>query len=200
MTKEKVKTFFQYRMWLVLLIFLFTFVSFYWILHALNAYKPEEKFSLFAECYGLNDKESFDSIDKLLEDKKIPEFNYYLYSPDNKDIASYYSKFGSKSDLIILKESDLDEMEDTITNNFMILDDMLDGSYQYYKYTTNSYALKVYSYNDDSYNQTIKLSSMLNFENESQDNYYLLINNKSVHFNKKTTAGYLVLDSLLTKE
>ena len=41
---------------------------------------------------------------------------------------------------------------------------------------------------------------MLNFENESQDNYYLLINNKSVHFNKKTTAGYLVLDSLLTKE
>ncbi len=199
-TTEKIKTFLQYRMWLILLIFLFTFVSFYWVLHAINAYKPEEKFSIFAECYGVKNQETFDSIDQMLNEKKVPSFQYYLYSPEDKDIASYYSRFGVESDIVILKEKDLLEMEDTIMDHFMILNDVLDASYanyEYYSYESHHYALKVFSKNDDVYNQKITLTTVLNFTSQNQEDYYLLINHKSVHFSKKTSVGYEVINALL---
>lgn len=200
MKKSKVKLFITNHIWLILAIFLFSFALSYWVITLENRYKKDEKFSIFVESWGINNEKLFKDIEEEIKEK-ISSFNYYCYAPDDINIASYYSRFGNESDILILKESDLIESKEGIKSTFLILDEKILNicdRESFYVYEDYKYGIKIYDNNDVSYNKNNPISSDYIFDKEDES-FYLLVNKKSVHFGKDKEIGYKVLKSLLHK-
>lgn len=204
MNKEKVLRFIQMKGWSLILIFLLSFVGWYYLLGSINEYKKEEVFSIFTESYGIkNDK----LLDPLLDEYKehgIQKLNHYNFSSNDSHIADYYQRFGESSDLVILNEQELIDMKEFVSTKYYSKDEVLNyfpewtSEYQFYSYQEIYCGLKIYDKNDSRYNAKFNFNSFLEFENENNpQSYYLMINRSSVHFNNDSLLGRNITRDIL---
>lgn len=188
MKNARLKDYLTYSWYIVLLVSLFSYALSYYLVSYVNEYERTEIFSLFVTSYEVKD----DTLEQKIHEKYISyginKVEIYNYSYDDKDISSYYSSFGEKSDLIILYESDLKDMEKGIKERFKPLNEY-SVEYQTYKYEEVSYGIKI----DDK----MSLSSCFEFKGKINDDSYILINNTSPHFTASDSIGYHILNDLL---
>jgi len=175
--------------WLSLIFIIVSYVAWYWSITTIDEVKPYEKINFFIESYGLKDNTLSSDVVSRLSAKGVVESNLYCYSPKDASISSYYTKFGTESDFIILYQSDLDTMFQNVSST-SVLSSFLSftadfkaaavptSDYQYYAVRGQDYALKLYDANDASYNALHPFANLINFtlEGASAESSYLLLN------------------------
>ena len=194
--KTKLKDYLTYSWYIVLLVAVLSYTLSYYLVSYVNEYKREEVFSMFVTSYGIKDNSLEDRIyDKYFGDG-INKVNIYNFSYEDEDISSYYANFGEKSDLVILYESDLEEMGEYIENKFVQLNEYMD-EYSTYSYEDKAYGILI---NDNKNSGSSFLSSCFEFDGKIDKPSYLLINKTSPHFTSKDSIGYNILNDLLKGE
>lgn len=194
--KTKLKDYLTYSWYIVLLVAVLSYTLSYYLVSYVNEYKREEVFSMFVTSYGIKDNSLEDRIyDKYVGDG-INKVNIYNFSYEDEDISSYYANFGEKSDLVILYESDLEEMGEYIENKFVQLNEYMD-EYNTYSYEDKAYGILI---NDNKNSGSSFLSSCFEFDGKIDKPSYLLINKTSPHFTFKDSIGYNILNDLLKGE
>lgn len=188
MKNARLKDYLTYSWYIILLVSLFSYALSYYLVSYVNEYERTEVFSLFVTSYEIKDNTLEQKIHEKYISYGINKVEIYNYSYDDKDISSYYSSFGEKSDLIILYESDLKDMEKGIKEKFKPIDEY-SVECQTYKYEEVSYGIKIAD--------TMYLSSCFEFKGKINNDSYILINNTSPHFTTSDSIGYHILNDLL---
>lgn len=193
---NQIKDYLTYSWYVILLISVLSYALSYYLVSYVNEYSRNEIFSIFVTSYGIKDNSLKNKIKEKYISFGIEQVNVYNFSYEDKNISSYYSNFGVKSDLIILYEKDLDDMKNYIQDYYLSMNEY-SNNYQMYKYEDNSYGIKIYEEN----NQEISyLNEWFNFDGEIKSSSYILINNKSPHFDTFSSIGYNILNDLLKGE
>lgn len=200
--------------WLSLIFIIVSYVAWYWSITTIDEVKPYEKINFFIESYGLKDNTLSSDVVSHLSAQGVVESNLYCYSPKDASISSYYTKFGTESDFIILYQSDLDTMFQNVSST-SVLSSFLPFStdfkavavptsdYQYYAVNSQDYALKLYDASDATYNALHPFSNLINFtlEGMSGESSYLLLNaatpNYAPYQNGTTGNAVLALNYFL---
>ena len=184
--KKKIFNFLQYYSWVCLVIFILSFTSWYLILNAIDSVKQYEKIQIFSSCYGLKNKKFSDELREYLKDDKVLEIDTYTYNPYDSNISKYYDKFGYSSDLVILREQDLLDMKETVSINYLPIDDeylkyITSNNLDYFAYESKNYGIEIYNHSKDE----LEFENLFEFKVENKtDNYYLMINNSSINIGK----------------
>jgi hypothetical protein len=196
--RNKKSHFFTYYFYIIILVVTLSFTLSYYCLNLKFTYKKNQIFNFFTLSYQtLDDNQIIDKLASLYQDD-IKEFNLYNFTSSNKNLTSYYTRFGASADLLILSSDDLSDMDEVIKENFIPLDNLhLDSFYQYYTFDEVNYGIKVYQKGDETYNVQTSFSSCFDFASDGKDAYYLLININSLHFQTSDDIGYAILDSYL---
>ena len=205
-SKEGFKTYLTYFGWTVLVLAILLWAGFYFIFRQMYAAKPYEQLTFFYAAYGLKDESFHNKMQKDLEDKSCYEVNYYDYSRIDKKIYEYYSSVKDNCDFLIFSEQDLVDMKEVVKSEFKVLDENLikeinlPSYYSFFDYEGLNYGIKLIDKNDDSYNNQTKFNHLIKSSlNENSDSFYLLINQKSVNFDKENEhiLGYSGLEYYL---
>lgn len=210
--KNKIKNFFTYYSFVVILALIFFSAIFYVINY--NLYKPKnyEKINFFIEASDAINRNYGNDLEKrLIDDTKesnhpIYEVNYYLFSANNSDLTSYYEKFGKESDILILKEEDVKDLKDNdiLNESFININSNMNeriNTFAFDTYTDNSnnvYGYYVYKQNDSEYNSKFNFDKV--FSIIDTYNYIMLFNVNSINFlddfnqTHLTSNGYIALE------
>lgn len=175
--------------WLGLVFIIVSYVAWYWSITTIDEVKPYEKINFFIESYGLKDNTLASDVVSRLSSKGVVEINLYCYSPKDASISSYYTKFGTESDFIILYQSDLDTMFQNVSSTSVLssfvpftadfkAEAVPTSDYQYYVVSGQDYALKLYDADDVTYNALHPFANLINFtlDGASAESSYLLLN------------------------
>lgn len=201
-TKEMIGNFLQSRGWLMIMVLLLSYTGWYYVLNALNEYKKEEVFTLFTESYGVKNEAIISNLQNDFKEHGILKIEHYDFSPNRSNIGDLYTRFGADSDVLILKEKDLVDMEDVIGEVFYTTSEVLSyfpnwSQYEFYTDSEISCGLKVYDSENKNYNQNLKFDQFLNFENaETPESFYLLINRGSIHFEAIADVGVDIMNKI----
>jgi len=181
--------------WLCLIFIIVSYVAWYWPITAIDAIKSSEKINFFVESYGLKENTLSSDIVSRFSSKGVVESNLYCYSPKDASISTYYTKFGTESDFIILYQSDLDTMfqnvsSTSVLSSFLPFTSELKSAaisqndYAYYPVNGADYALKVFDASDPTYNTLHPFSNLINFitDGVTAESSYLLLNAKTPNF------------------
>ena len=202
----KAKSFFYYYGWAILVFFGIFFLTFFLIFQAMFHVKRTEKIDIFIAAYGLKNNDVNTQIEKEFKDKGLVEFNIYSYLADDPNTANYFSANGEKADFVIFSETDIVDMQEYVTYNYMDVSTLVSEVPSLSKYETyidNGVArgIKLFDKTDTSYNETHTFNNWIEFSKEGKENdsYYLLIDNESENFDKDNNhiLGYQVLEYLL---
>ena len=202
----KAKSYFYYYGWTIVVFFGVFFLVFFLIFQAMFHVKRYEKIDLFIAAYGLNDGEYNEKIEKEFKDKGLIEFNIYSYMADDVNTANYFSANGEKADFVIFSESNILDMKEYISYNYLDLalikaDIPSISSYESYLDNGVERGIKIFDGVNTSYNETHKFSNFIEFNKEGKESesYYLLIDNETENFDKENNhiLGYEVLEYLL---
>lgn len=194
--------------WLSLIFIIVSYVAWFWSITTLDEVKSYEKINFFIESYGLRDNTLSSDIVSRFSSKGVVESNLYCYSPKDASISTYYTKFGTESDFIILYQSDLDTMfqnvsSTSVLSSFVPFTSELKAAavptndYHYFSVSSQDYALKLYDANDASYNALHPFTKLIDFTSEgtTAESSYLLLNSSTPNFApyQSGTTGNAVL-------
>lgn len=185
LTKRKFKRYIEYNWIIMIVIFIASYVFFFYTLNYIDAYKDFEKLNLFIVAESLKDLDLEDDLKK--QDERILQYNLYLYHPDLAELYTLYQAFGEESDILVLSYQDLHDMSYAVKETFFEIsgefeESLLDGvpTLDCFYYEENSYGLKIFDHDDESYNAKYHFEDWLNFA--TNDDYYLVFSKKSVKF------------------
>lgn len=196
--KDKIKNFFSYYGWLVLVAIIVSFAGWYYVINTINEYAPNELIKFFIEAYQIKDDKIFNDLSDYLKEDGVQKIDVHTYSPDSKQIGDYYTAFGKSSDIIILHSKDLLDMSEAVSEDFISINaefeaEMMENVneiYDFYTFENNKYAIKIYSADDDEYNQRFTYQNWINFNAEEKEkyDYYMLFSKNSLNFGEYNEA------------
>ena len=189
------KDYITYSWRLLLIVLIFSYAFWYYVVSWRTEYKKEETFSIFITSYDWNNQLE-DELYNEFKDDGILDFNVYNFSIDDKDLSSYYTNFGVKSDILILYEFDLNDMDEYIDDYYMVIPSKYSNQFDCFKYNEAPYGIKLYDNENNEYNNSL-INKYNVFSGEKNQDVYILINKKSVHFDNEQDIGYSVLDYIL---
>lgn len=152
----------------------------YVAVEAKDEYKGFEKIDFFGEAYSFLDDSLKKEILEINKDK-VFQVNTHVYSPRMNEIAKMYTAYGVYSDILLLREQDLRDMDKAIQTSFLPMNDAfisycpIPNALSTYDYQGTPYAIKVYDVKDASYNAHYDLGKWLKYD-ETLDSLYLLVN------------------------
>jgi len=190
--KRKISNFFIYNFIFIIIAFVVFYASFYLINRNIYKYKNYEIINLFIEASDTKNSDYINDFDTRLkeecnEETMVYEMNFYLFSADNSSLSSYYEKFGSESDILILNESEIETLKDNdvlrdyyLPFNELNIEDLI-GNFEYYtsKDNSESYGIYIYKSNESEYNLNFNFDKV--FSINTNYNYVLLFNKNSVN-------------------
>ena len=180
----------------------------YFAIEAKDEYKGFEKIDFFGEAYSFVD----DSLKKEILDlnqEKVFQVNTHVYSPRMNEIARMYTAYGVYSDILLLREQDLKDMDKAIATTFLPMDEAfktycsIPENLIAYHYNEVPYAIKVFDVKDPAYNAHYNLGGWLKYD-ETLDSLYLLVNLSSENVGSlnqvsKNDAALVSLQHILRK-
>ena len=205
--KSKAKSYFYYFGWTILAFFGGFFLVFFLIFQAMFYVKRTERLEIFIAAHGLKDNNYFDKIQKEFAKEGLLQVNVYSYLEDDINVYNYFSANGEDADFIIFSETNVKDMQEYISYNYVDVSTLVSdipcvSEYDTYIYEGTSYGLKIYDPVDESYNTSHHFQDLIEFNKEGKDKeaYYLLVDKDSPNFDKenKHTFGYSVLEYLLS--
>ncbi len=147
----------------------------------------KEKVSIFLTCYNANNS-FFDFIESIKPDYlEIVELN--IKHKEDLYYGTVIKGYRKNADILIVPESKLDYiiLKDCIVLNDDILKELTDKTYEYYSVDSTNYGLKIYSKEK---NKGI-LDGLVKFNDDNSiEDYYLFINNNSIHMGKYNNSKY----------
>lgn len=190
--KRKIGNFFTRFGLILIVIFGIFYVSFYYVFKAKDELKANEKIQFFISGYGIKDYTYEEDIKKDLKDLEFFDVTSYSFSPYDKSISSYYEKFGVYSDILVLREKDLVDMDKYVDDKYLqltnsiLIDNFLEH-YDTFTYDSKIYGLKIHS-TDATYNDLYSFDERNEFSitEKEEENYYIVLNKSSVNFKKYT--------------
>lgn len=207
--KNKIKNFFTYYSFVIILSLVFFSALFYVVNY--NLYKPKnyEKISLFIEASDTINRNYGADLEKKIIDKTknsehpVYEVTDYLYSANNSSLTSYYEKFGKSSDILILKEEDLTDLKenDILNESFIKINDSMNerintlGFDVYLDNSSNVYGYYVYKKDDSQYNEKFNFDKVFNVI--SSYNYIILFNINSVNFLDDVNQSHITSNAFI---
>ena len=204
--QTKAKSFFYYYGWTILVFIAGFFLIFFFIFQSIFAVKRTQRIEMFIAAHGLKDDEYANKIKKEFKSKGLVEMNIYSYLEDDINVYDYFSANGENADFVIFSETNINDMQDYVPNNYMPISSLEDDiesikSFETFDYDGTAYGIKIFDASNDVYNSKYKFKDLIEFTKEGKDNesYYLLIDSGSPNFDKanKHTLGYSVLSYFL---
>ena len=199
--KKTLLNYFMYYGWAIIVFAIVSFASLTLILSAVNKIYDHQRFSIFFSAYGLKEERFKNELLDELKDDGVIEINYFDYPCNSDQIVTYYDVYGEKSDINILSETDIKDMQQYVGDYFINITGYLktelnlSNNYTYYSYDEKPYAIKIYDKDDNSYNDKFIYQEWINFsKGELTDNFYILLRRNSINFgeygdkNKTTNA------------
>ena len=200
--QTKAKSYFYYYGWTILVFIAGFFLIFFFIFQSIFAVKRTQRIDMFIAAYGLKDNEYASKIKKEFKASGLIEMNIYSYLEDDINVYDYFSANGENADFVIFSETNINDMQDYVPNNYKPLSSIEDDveavkSFGTFDYEGTAYGIKIFDATNDTYNNKYKFKDLIEFTKEGKDNesYYLLIDSGSPNFDKanKHTLGYSVL-------
>ena len=204
--QTKAKSYFYYYGWTILVFIAGFFLIFFFIFQSIFAVKRTQRIDMFIAAYGLKDNEYASKIKKEFKANGLIEMNIYSYLEDDINVYDYFSANGENADFVIFSETNINDMQDYVPNNYKPLSSLEDDvealkSFETFDYEGTAYGIKIFDATNDTYNNKYKFKDLIEFTKEGKDNesYYLLIDSGSPNFDKanKHTLGYSVLTYFL---
>lgn len=187
--KKSLLNYFMYYGWAIIVFGIVAFASLTLILSAVNKIYDHQRFSIFFSAYGLKEERYKDELLEELKDDGVIEINYYDYPCDSSKVVTYYTVYGEKSDINILSETDIKDMQQYVADYFINITDPLisdlglSNDYTYYSYDEKAYAIKIFDKDDESYNDKFIYQEWIDFKKEDlSDNFYILLRRNSINF------------------
>lgn len=193
------KKFLGKRIFLVILVYILSFIFVDFSISSIHAYRDYEKFSLFIDAKGIKNDDMVKYLENETKQCGIEKFSYYCYpkslTSDNSLQTSIYQK--EANDIVIINENELKDMDEAIQQHFVTIDQFFDeNSKDYYVFNGQKYGLKIYDVQNETYNQKMGFANFVDYE-EYSSNSYLCIRSSSVHFGTKTNYGITILNNLI---
>ena len=204
--REKAKSYFYYYGWTILVFIVAFFLTFFLIFQNLFAVKRTQHVDMFIAAHGLKDYDYSSKVVKEFKKGGLVEFNIYSYLEDDINVMDYFSANGENADFVIFSETNISDMKEYVSANYVPLSSLEDTvesikSFETFDYEGTAYGIKLFDATNDTYNSKYKFKDLIEFTEEGKDNesYYLLIDNGSPNFDKenKHTLGYSVLSYFL---
>lgn len=188
LNKKKIGNFFTQFGMILIVIFSLSYISFYYILKGKDELKANEKIQFFISGYGIKDYTYEEEIKEILKNLKYFDVMSYSFSPYDKNISSYYDKFGTYSDILVLREKDLVDMDKYVEDKYIqftdkIIKQLSIDQYEKFTFDTKIYGLKIHSV-DTIYNNKYSFDKWNEFSitSKEEENYYLVLNKSSYNF------------------
>ena len=196
-SKSKVLNFFMFYGWSIIIFSLVAFAGLTLIVSRINRINDNQRFSIFFCAYGLKEERYKNELYEELKEDGVLQVNYFDYLLDDSKIVTYYTSYGERSDINIMSEKDVKDMQEVIAEHYIPLtNDLLtelglDAKYARYAYENTEYGIKIYDKEDISYNSSFSYQEWINFSNDKgdTDSFFILIRKNSVNFGKSTTFG-----------
>lgn len=193
------KKFLGNRLFLVILVYIISFIFVNFSISTIHAYRDYEKFSLFIDAKDMKNDDMVSYLENETKQCGIEEFSYYCYpkslTSDNSLQTSVYQK--AANDIVIINENELKDMGEAIQQHFVPIEQFLDeSSKDYYVFNDQKYGLKIYDVQNETYSNEMGFANFVNYE-EYLSNSYLCIRSSSVHFGAKTNHGITILQNLI---
>lgn len=207
------KNFFLTRIPLFVLLFIFSFSASFVAFNFRFALKDDEKIQVFSTTYGVLDDYSSD-LQKDLANEGVLDVFLYDYHPATRNLYTYFTSHGAKSDFHILNLQTLQEMEDVVDDHYLKLDEQVINElnldllrdYEFYEYESATYGFALYKHLDVNYNNKFSYEEAYKFKDDTNQghDFYLLINKNSVNikgYNDKATTknAFSALNWLLAR-
>ena len=204
--KSRAKSYFYYFGWTIFAFIGGFFLIFFLIFQAVFYIKRTERIEIFIAAHGLKDNNYFEKIRKEFSKDGLLEINVYSYLEDDLNVYNYFQANGESADFIIFSETNIHDMQEYITYNYVDVSTLEEdipclSEYDNYVYDNIPYGIKIYDGNDTAYNEAHHFQDIIEFNKQGKDNesYYLLVDKDSPNFDKKNkhTFGYSALEYLL---
>lgn len=182
LSKRKIKAFLSFNWFFILLIYIGSFVGFYYLFDALKTPQYNEKINIFIGINHLDSKNMEKDLYNNVKDKSIKAVDVDYSNPND----SYYSiVFNTRglvnTDILILPESSIENSN--YSTYFIELKDNIIT-----KYVNKSIAYT--SYNNTNFG--INATSFINkYNNDNTNEYYLFFNKKSNKIGELSTNDSL---------
>ena len=164
--------------------------------------KKTQRIDIFIAAYGVKDDNFKKAIEKEYKKDGLIEVNIYSYLESDKNLYNYFSANGEKADFIIFSETNINEMQEYVPENYVNLSALASDIPSLSKYETTEYGIKLFDGSNDEYNNKFTYTDTFEFTKEGVDkeSYYLLVDNESPNFNKEKnhTLGFSVLEYFLS--
>ena len=187
MTKSELKTHIQTKwIYYILSIFAAFIVSILSITIASNK-KKKEKVSIFLTCYNVEN--NFSAYMDSIKPDYLEIIDLNIRHKEDTYYGMVVSAFVKDADIVLIPESKIEyiNVRDFLILNDDIVNELTEKHFDYYSIDDIKYGLKIYS--KDSKEGILKGLVTFNQE-ESDENCYLFINNKSLHMGKYNNSKY----------
>ena len=200
--KTKSKSYFYYYGWAILAFLAGFFLIFFLIFQAMFYVKKTQRIDIFIAAYGVKDDNFKKAIEKEYKKDGLIEVNIYSYLESDKNLYNYFSANGEKADFIIFSETNINEMQEYVPENYVNLSALASDIPSLSKYETTEYGIKLFDGSNDEYNNKFTYTDTFEFTKEGVDkeSYYLLVDKESPNFDKEKnhTLGFSVLEYFLS--
>ncbi len=187
MTKSELKTHIQTKwIYYILSIFAAFIVSILSITIA-SAPTKKEKVSIFLTCYNVEN--NFSAYMDSIKPDYLEIIDLNIRHKEDTYYGMVVSAFVKDADIVLIPESKIEyiNVRDFLILNYDIVNELTEKHFDYYSIDDIKYGLKIYS--KDSKEGILKGLVTFNQE-ESDENCYLFINNKSLHMGKYNNSKY----------
>lgn len=187
MTKSELKTHIQTKwIYYILSIFAAFIVSILSITIA-SAPTKKEKVSIFLTCYNVEN--NFSAYMDSIKPDYLEIIDLNIRHKEDTYYGMVVSAFVKDADIVLIPESKIEyiNVRDFLILNDDIVNELTEKHFDYYSIDDIKYGLKIYS--KDSKEGILKGLVTFNQE-ESDENCYLFINNKSLHMGKYNNSKY----------
>lgn len=187
MTKSELKTHIQTKwIYYILSIFAAFIVSILSITIASTPTK-KEKVSIFLTCYNVEN--NFSAYMDSIKPDYLEIIDLNIRHKEDTYYGMVVSAFVKDADIVLIPESKIEyiNVRDFLILNDDIVNELTEKHFDYYSIDDIKYGLKIYS--KDSKEGILKGLVTFNQE-ESDENCYLFINNKSLHMGKYNNSKY----------
>lgn len=187
MTKSELKTHIQTK-WIYYLLSIFAaFIVSILSITIASAPTKKEKVSIFLTCYNVEN--NFSAYMDSIKPDYLEIIDLNIRHKEDTYYGMVVSAFVKDADIVLIPESKIEyiNVRDFLILNDDIVNELTEKHFDYYSIDDIKYGLKIYS--KDSKEGILKGLVTFNQE-ESDENCYLFINNKSLHMGKYNNSKY----------
>ena len=170
--------------------------------------KRTQRIEFFIAAHGFKDAEYHKVIEEEFKKDGLIEAGIYSYLETDTSIYEYFASYGEDADYVIFSESNIKELKEYLVDNYYDVSTLVEdipsiAHFETYKYEDDKpYGIKIFDGQNEEYNSKFTFSDLITFTSEGKENesYYLLIDNKSPHFDKEHNhvLGYSILEYFLS--